>query len=90
MVAPIRLLRRGKRRRWQRRKGDGEAHDEAEEQQLPGGHELNRGARPERLTEPRPTMTLQAQMDMGGIERFRRSGPLSGVPVARPAPRETG
>jgi hypothetical protein len=70
--------------------GDGEAHDEAEQQQRPGAHDLNRGARPERLTEPRPTMTLQAQMDMGGIERFRRSGPLFGDPVARFALSETG
>jgi hypothetical protein len=35
-------------------------------------------------------MTLQAQMHMGGIDRFRRSRPLSGVAVARLAPRGSG
>src|SRR6185436_14821723 len=32
-----------------------------------------------KLTGPRPTMTLQAKMDMGGTERFGRSGSVSDV-----------
>ena len=69
-------------RRWRSARRGGRAA-------APGGHELNRGARPGKLTEPRPTMTLQAQMDMGGIGRFRRSGPLFGDHVARFALSET-